>query len=291
MESIPRVIRQDLAAAITAFEKDSFSDMNMYANRLMANAAFGEVEELILPGFFLKDTASIFLKLKAMSRSAAISTAKTLTTKYLSSLKEYVSSEKIEVKLLWISFYQFSRDIRKFLTADLEKKVYADDTAFTRHAFIWLMNYMKNQKEVLLDPNNRLFKGILNEFERIFRNHSGELGDIFALSLVNALDRVYNYLMISKADDGNIDKGPLEKIVFPVIDGMEQLVYPPEEPQIAEVTHVLWNLTKQWREFFIQYMEWERFRSGVERAIELPAEMKKKLAESVSKTLEAEVRR
>lgn len=289
MESIQRVIRQDMLAGITAFEKDNFSDMNMFANRLMANAAFGDTEGLILPGFFLKEVAGMFLMLKAMPNSA-LSTAKTLTMKYLKALKEGMSGEKPNVELLWISFFQFYRDTRKFLVTDIEKKVYVDDIDFTRQAFIQLTRYMEKKKELLLDPNNRLLKGVLNEFNRIFRNHSGELVDVFATFLVSALDRVYNYVAISKTHEGKIDKGKLEKFIFPYIENMEQLIYRPEKPLIAEISHTICILTKQWREFFVQYMEWRRFESGIERAIELPAEMKKKLAESVSKTLETEIK-
>jgi hypothetical protein len=291
MESVSQVIKQDIAAAVTAFEQDNFEEMNMYANRLMANSIFGNVEDLFLPGFFLKDIAGIFLSLKAMPGSVALSTAKTVGSKYLSSSKEYTFHEKIDLDLSWVSFFQFYRDARKFFSNDTENKVYANNTTFTRHAFVWLIRYMNSQKEILLDPNNLLFRGVLNEFERVFRNHSGEVNDVLAISLVKALDRLYNYLTVARTPDGRIDESKLKLFIYPHIEATERLAYPEKTVQFSEVTHALWVITKQWREFFIQYMEIERVKPmEVQRAIELPVDIRKKLAESVSKTLEKEVK-
>jgi hypothetical protein len=291
LESVSRIIKQDIAAAVAAFEQDDFASMNMYANRLMANALFGDIEEFFLPGFFFKDIAGFFLNMKFLSKPVALSTAKVVALKHINSLKEYASGEKINVSLIWISFYQCYKDLRKFLLDDIEAKVYSDNTAFTRHSFLWLTRYMKAHKEVLLDPNNLLFKGILNEYERIFRSHSGELNDVIAISLVRSLDRLYNYLVIMKTSDGKVDENKLKLLVYPHIEMIEQLAYAPNIDVCLPATSALWNMTKQWREFFIQYMDVERVKPvEAERAIELPAEVRKKIAESVSKTLEKEVK-
>jgi len=291
MESISQAIKQDISAAVIAFDQDDFSEMNMFANRIMANAIFGEVEDLFLSGFFLKDVAGLFLNLRAMPKSAPLSTAKTVATKYVISVKEFTSAGTIDVKVLWVAFYQFSRDMRKFLTSETEKRVYSDNAVFTHHSFKWLMRYLKDHKEILQDPKNFFFKGILNEFERIFRNYSGELDDVLAISLFRALDRLYDYVAVVNAHDGKIDEDILKKSIYPYVETMEQLAYPEKREQFSDVTNVLWTITKQWRELFLQYMDIERVKAiAVQRAIELPAEMKAKLTESVSKTLEKEMK-
>jgi hypothetical protein len=291
MESVLKTVKQDIAAAINAFEQDDFSDMNMYANRIMANAAFGDDEELFLTGFLLKDIAGLFLYMKAIPKFVALSTAKTMSSKYVSLLKEMSAGEKADLKILWVGFYQFYRDTRKFLMNDIEKKVYSDNTNFTRHSYIWLIRYTRNHKETLLDPNNFLFKGILNEMERIFRTHSGELDDVLAMSLIKALDRLYEYIAISRTSDGRIDEGKLKELIYPHLETIEQIAYPEKREQFSDVTKAIWRMTKQWREYFLQYMEVERVKPiQAQRAIELPADMKAKLAESISKTLEKEVK-
>ncbi len=292
MESVLQVIKQDFAAAVAAFEQDNFEEMNICANRLMGNALFGDSAELFLPGFFLKDVAGVFLTLKSVSRTVATSTAKTVGLKYIGSLKEYSLGEKSDLSLAWISFFQFYRDIRKFFPSENENKIYTDNLVFTRHSFLWLIKYMNENKEILLDQNNLFFIGILNEFERIFRSHSGELNEVLAISMVKALDRLYNYLAVTAVtQNGKIDKAKVETLIYPHIEQMEQLIYKSGKPQLTELTNSLWIITKEWRKFFIGYMEIARVKSiGVERAIEISPEMKKKLSESISKTFEKEVK-
>lgn len=285
---LQKVTSEDAVAAIDAFQDDKFSQMNMFANRLMANAVFGDSENVFLSGFFLKEVADIFLRLKAMQKTP-ISTAKTVAMKYLSSMKESLLSGKIDVKLSWISFFQVYRDLQDFLVTDVEKKVYTKNLDFSKDAFLWIIRYLKDKKTVLRDPNNLFFKGVLNEFERIFRNHSGDLNSVFTMSLVRAMARLYDYMLIGKSEKV-IDEKKLEELLFPQIDNLEKLVYSGDNPQFEEVTHALWILVKEWREQFIKYMEPTRLAQvQVERAIEIPPEMKKKLAESVSETLEKDI--
>ena len=180
------------------------------------------------PGFFLKDVAGIYLSLKSFSRTVAISTAKTVGLKYVNSLKAYCGGDKTDLTLAWVSFYQFYRDTRKFFPSEAEK-IYTDNLSFTRHSFLWLIKHMNDKRDVLLDQNNLLFKGVLNEFERIFRCHSGELSDVLAISLVKALDRLYSYLVVSVTPDKSIDKEKVETLIYPYIARMEKLVYNSEK--------------------------------------------------------------
>lgn len=124
------VIVEDTLAAVNAFEENKFTAMNMYANRLMANTLFGDSNEIFLSGFFLKEVANIFIKMRA-NKKTPISTAKTFAKKYISSLKDQVKSGETDVKLCWISFFQFYRDLQDFLVSAIEKKVYTKNLKFS----------------------------------------------------------------------------------------------------------------------------------------------------------------
>jgi hypothetical protein len=290
MESVSQVVKQDFEAALAAFEQDNFEEMNICANRLMGNAVFGNSDEIFLPGFFLKDVAGMYLTLRAINRTVAISTAKAVGSRYIKSLKEYCAGDRTNVTLAWVSYFQFYKETRKFFPSDAEK-IYTDNLSFTRHSFLALIRFMNDKKDILLDPNNLLFKGILNEMERIFRYHSGELSDVLAISVIKALDRLYGYLLVALKPDGSVDKEKMERIIFPYVARIENLVYTSDKNQLQDVTRILWSIIKQWREFFIMYMEIAKVKSiGVERAIEISPEIKKKLAESISKTLEKEIK-
>lgn len=286
MVSVRKAIGEDLGAAIEAFRNDSFDDVNLFANRIMANAIFGTDTTLFLPGFFLKDVASIFTALKTKSKATSYSTAKSHGFKFVEYLKNSLSS--INEEQLWKEFHSFADVIRKFEMSEFEEASYSDDLKFTEDAFSWLINYLKMNSELLFDSSNLLFKGILNEMGRIFRVHSGGLSEIVLMSLVKALDRYYNYFReIYKRPNNRLDEERVKRDVLPYIDQIEKVCRP--ELKLSEADSILWNLVKGWREFFIQRMELFAPTVKFERGIEMPDELKKKLSESVTKTLEKKI--
>lgn len=286
MKSLRKVVSEDLAAGIDAFRDDSFDFVNLIANRIMANAIFGTDTKIFLPGFFLKEVASTFGVLKARKEAAAYSTAKSHGFKYVESLKKSLSS--LDEKELWKKFHAFSNKMRKFEMIEFEDGSYSDNIEFTRNAFSWLLKHLKENKDLLFDSPNLLLKGTLNEMERIYRVHSGELPEIVLISLIKALDRYYEYISRAhRKPDRRIDEENVKSKIFPYIDQIEKSYG--QELEIEEVDNILWELVKGWRAFYIQYMELPRTRVTFEKGIELPAELKKKLSESITKTLEKKI--
>ena len=283
MESLQKAVREDLKAAIEAFRNDSFDDTNIYANRIMANALFGDDVTLFLHGFFLKDVAHDFMMLKAKKEATAYSTAKSYGFKYIESLeKSFPSSDPGN---LWKEFHEYSDGIRKFLMSDFEEKSYSNNVEFTQSAFSWLVKYLKEHKDVLLDPRNWLLEGVLNELDRIFRVHSGMLSEVALRSLIKALARCYEYSRrVYRTPTGQMDETRLKANVFSYIDSIEEIYS--RGTKIDEVDEILRKLVKDWREFFIQYSEPRPARVQFEKGIELPPELKKKITESLSETLE-----
>lgn len=291
MVDLSQVIRSDIEASINAFEDNDFENMNIFANRSMANAIFGEDKKLILPGFLMKELAGIFGTLEARGKEqTAFSTAKTIGANYVSSLSKLLREKGFEENELWQKFHEVSLELRKFLMSTVEERTYKEDPEFTRYAFEWLVKYLEKKKETLFNPKNLLLKGILNDMDRIFRVYGGVLLDTHTISLVRALDRYYDYCRKAYSQsDGTLDKDGIAKTVFPFIDRIAGLSSSPSESQASIVNETLWELVKRWREFFLDYLELPRPRVEVERGIEIPEEAKRKITESVTKTLEKEV--
>jgi len=292
MESVFQAVHQDVEASIRAFEREDFENLNIFANRLMANVVFGADGKWALPGFFLKNIALIYGTLKIGAPATAFSTAKSIGNGYLNSLGKLTADGNFDENMLWREYHEFSNRIRKFLMNEFEEKVYKDNFDFTHHAIKWLIRHLDEKREVLFDPNNVFLKGLLNEMERIFRVHGGEMADTYAISLVTALDRYYDYFRLAyKAPDGCINQNKIKEIIFPFVDKIVGLLSSETGANASDVGGVLWELIRGWREFFIHYMEL-RPRPGVvvERGIELPEEAKKRLTETVTKALEREVR-
>lgn len=287
MSSLRKATEEDLRAALEAFRKDSFGDVNLFANRIMANAVFDTDTTLFLPGFFLKDAALIFGALKTREKAISYSTAKSHGFKFVEFLQKSLSSSITEEQL-WKKFHGFLDIIRKFEMSEFEKASYSDNPEFTKKAFSWLFDYLKKNTEILFDKNNLLLKGILNEMSRIFRVHSGGLSEIVLMSLVKALDRYYEYIRkIYERPNNLIDEERVKRDVLPYIDQIKKVYR--SELKLSEADSILWNLVRGWREFFIQRMELFTPTVRFERGIEMPEELKKKLSESVTKALEKKI--
>jgi len=289
MESIFQVIRQDIKTALIAFEDDNFDDMNIFANRSMANAIFGNHKKLILPGFFLKDIAIIYRDLKSRKEPTAFSTAKAVCSKYIKLLEEHIEDFSFDEKQLWEEFFKLFIDLREFRMNKYEYETHFEDLIFSRDAVKWLIEFLGNNREVLLELHSLLLRGIINEMDRIIRVHSGDLIEIYALSLITALDRFYAYFRIAYVAEEGIDKETLKKTLFSYIEKIQSLLTG-SEVQVSDVMIVLWDLVKDWREFFIRYMESLAPRPvKVDKEIEISEETKKILTEGVTKALERDI--
>ncbi len=288
MENINKIIELDIKAAVQAFKANDFSTMNTFANRSMANAIMGENKKLLLPGFFLKDLALTYGIIFAQ-KDSAISTAKTVGNSYLESVLS-ITRKPDEKKLgaLWKEFFDFNLKIKTYLKDDFERDNYmSDDPNFSHEAFVWLLNRLDESKNVLVNPRSLLLEGTINEMERIFKVHGCVERDFYTLSMMKALQRYFSYFKIAYRKEDRLDE-EVVKTVFPHIEKMKK-VLSNEKIEIEGIMDEVWNLTTKWRIFFIEYMEIKASIS-IEKAIQLPEEVKSRLTKSVTQAMEKEVK-
>jgi hypothetical protein len=103
MKSLHKAIKEDLGAAIDVFGNDSFDFVNIFVDRIMANAVFGTNTKIFLYSFFLKEVASTFGVLKTRKEPSAYSTTKSHGFKYVKRLNKSLSS--VEEEELWKEFH------------------------------------------------------------------------------------------------------------------------------------------------------------------------------------------
>jgi len=287
-----KAFRQDLLASIKALEEEDFRNMNIYSNRIMGNAIFGDNGKLALPGFFLKEIALVVGNIKTLKPTAPFSTAKTLATKYTNELFKQTNQPNFNEIDLWTQYHEFLNEIRKFTMDSLEEKAYTSpNQSFTREAFDWLISFLDKHKDILNSPKNLLLKGIINEMNRLYKVHGVQLIDIYSMSLITALSRCNDYIEISARSESDFEK----KVKTEILPYVEKtvLILRQKPPDIHLVNDLLWTLIRVWREYFIQYMERGlelRVVSEPEKTIELPEETRKKLTETITKSLEKDVR-
>jgi hypothetical protein len=133
-----------------------------------------------------------------------------------------------------------------------------------------------------------LLEGTINEMDRIFKVHGSLENGFYTLSMLRALQRYYSYFAIAYKKEDKIDESEVKKI-FPYIERIKKILLA-EKLDINEVTNVVCELTTKWRMLFIRYMEIQPT-IGIERAIQLPEEVKSRLTKSVTQAMEKEVKK
>jgi hypothetical protein len=278
---------QDLNAIILAFEGDDYENTNIFANRLMSDAAILGDRKHLLIGFFSKDVAAEMMELTATKKATALATAKAHATMFLSKMNDHAKKQAFDEEGIWNEYVILSDRLRKFHLTPHEEKAYSDDKKFTHEVATWLRQYLMEKQNLLFERKSRLLKGVLNELGRVYRVFGAEKPEVIFLSLVTALDRVCDYVRFAyRSPDGSIGSEVAKSEILPYPARISALMQG-QPIDVAAVDLLLSELIVKWREAFINYLEVPHVvRVPVEKGVQLPEETKKRIAEAVTKALE-----
>jgi hypothetical protein len=276
---ISGILKMDVEALYSAFNKEDFKKANMFANRIMSNAIIGEDPKFTIIGFFLKDISLIYLELKAKKETTMFSTAKSFGEVYIKNINLDGNLDEY-----WQRYHELCNSIRKYLQNDHEQS-YTDSIEFSHEYFRWLLEILRNEKEILLIDDNQFFRGIYSEMNRIFRVHGGGIEETYALSLIRILQFYDEYT----ASYRNAKNDIIKSSFFPYVDSTVEILSKKVVDQKA-VSILLHKIIKDWRLSFIRFTERAQFVPVKEEALPISEETKKKLADIIAKSLEEEVK-
>lgn len=280
---ISQVIKQDLKAASSAFDSDDFRLMNIFANRIMSNSILGEDSRSTLVGFFLREIARIYGQIKAREELTIFTTAKSHGYAYIKSIKL-----ENDVQAFWEQYHDFLDKTREYTLNKHEKESYEKDIKFTHFAFSWLLERLDRDRTIFFNDKNQFLRGILNEMDRIFRCHGGELIDLYALSLLKALQLYYDYIdyFFGKDEKHEIIEKSLLSYVNEITKALSK-----DTIDSKEVIHILRRIIVDWRLYFIYFMERPQIvQIREEEKVPITEETKKKISEVVAKAFQEEVK-
>jgi hypothetical protein len=284
------MLSKNIEVAKLSFKKDDFQLMNIIGNRIMSDSLFGEVREISLFGFFIKQAALNYLSLKSRLDDSDFTGTKLVGESYLNILSS--AAEKIDDVKLWADYHEFNIQIRERSILDVDKQIkeiYGDDLKITEFIRNWLIDFFSKNREILFDAKNNLVQGLIDEFQRVGFSYGYQVIDTITFSCLIALDRCWEYFVYQhNTASGEVDKEAVRTKLFPYIDKIKE-ISSSKEINYKGVTSVLSQLIESWRESFIYYHEL-RPRS-FEKPIELSEEAKKKLSAVVSKSLQKEIKR
>lgn len=280
---------KNMKIAALSFKMEDFQLMNIIGNRIMSDSLFGSSENFALFGFFAKQMALNYLSLKPRISESDFLDAKLVGEEYLDTLLS--SSEDIDIVKSWADYHEFNIKIQQYSASDIDKsikQIYGDNPNITENVRYWLIDFLVNDREMLYNSRNNFLKGLISEFQRVGLAYDYRVIDTIIFSCLVALDRYYEYFVFQHtAESGVLDTEKVKTTFFPYIDKVRQFSSS-SELDYREVTHLLWQLIKSWRESFIYYTELPY--KTVQKPIELSREAKKKLSEAVSKALQREVK-
>lgn len=280
---------KNIKVAALSFKTEDFQLMNIIGNRIMSDSLFGSIEDFALFGFFVKQMALNYLNLKPRISESDFLDAKLVGEKYLETL--LAVSKYADIAKSWADYHDFNIQIMQYSASNIDKnikEIYGDNSNITENVRHWLIDFLVHDRDILFDRNNNYIKGIINEFQRVGLAYGYGVRDTIIFSCLVALDRYYEYFVFKHTDgNGILDNEKVKTVLFPHIDKIKHFSSS-SEVDYKEVTHLLWQLIKCWRESFIYYTELPY--KTAPKPIELSKEAKKKLSEAVSKALQKEVK-
>ncbi len=280
---------KNIEVATLSFKTEEFQFMNILGNRIMSDSLFGNVKDFALFGFFVKQMALNYLNLKPRISESDFLDAKLVGEKYLETLSSV--SKYADISKSWADYHEFNIQIMQYSASDINKnikEIYGDNSNITENVRHWLMDFLVHDREILFERNNNFIKGIINEFQRVGLAYGYQVRDTIIFACLVALDRYYEYFIFKHTtENGLVDEEIVKTTLFPYLDEIKEFSSS-SEVDYKEVTDLLWQLIKSWRECFIYYTELPY--KTIQKPIELSKESKEKLSEAVSKALQKEIK-
>ena len=287
MELMKEIIKQDIAAAIQAFEGDDFGLVNIMGNRLMSNLLLVGQGDLMIYGYLLKEASKEFERIRRMGKGR-LEESKKIGRKFLEDLQAMVKDE-VDARKVWERCYEYEKSIVKYLPTDFELAAYTENPRFTRDAALWLAKHLRENKELLMKEKNRLLNGVLNELSRIINTHGPDQYSLVLYLLLVSLADYYRYL--SHMDVTEREEEFKQKI-FPYVDEITSL---DPESDLGELygraNKILGDIASKWRTYFINYMEVPEIEIVERRPrIEIPEEAKERITKTIKEAIEKEAK-
>jgi hypothetical protein len=278
---IYEVIRQDFAAATAAFEEADFSQLNMYSNRLMGNALFGNQKQYGLIGFFLKSIATDFLK--GGVNTELETRLRPIASTFISRLHECLQPTT-DLNGVWEGYFAYKESSRKLHMNSVERRVYRDNVGFTKQAFSYLADELLIG-DAVFHEHGLVSTAVLVEIDRAIRNHGAEQRELVLQSLVVAFDRLIGYMKVAFSSDAQ----GLRSTISPWLQRIKQWTSHEERLPYDEASEILCDMVFEWRRMYIRYMELGRAVPREERKIELPLQAKQKIGDTIAEALQKDL--
>lgn len=279
------LFKMDLKIFESAMKKKDFKTANIMANRIMSNAWVSDVQLYGIIGFFLRQLSIEALSSSNVNNSSAVNSILDQTSTFTDNILAQVSSEKNNLKELWISFGIAMEKSRKEILLEDEKNNYTMNLEYTNQTVQKVMQVLFTSKNILTYGSNNLIKGVLGEILRTAKAYGISTSNLHLSSLLVMIDRIDEYVGTTAIDKKDFETR-MEKEVLPYIQQLEE-VYASNMNE-EKVNHLLWDLIKTWRLYYVRFMDPRRQLQQSQQPM-IEGKIKDELIEELAEGIEKEV--
>lgn len=279
------LFKMDLKIFESAMKKKDFKTAIIMSNRIMSNAWVSDTQFYGIIGFFLRQLTMEALSSSNVNNSSAVDSMINQISIFTDNILAQVSSNKNNLKELWINFGIAIEKSRKETLPDAERDNYTTNIEYTNKTAQKVMELLFTSKDVLRYAYNNLIKGVLSEIFRVSKTYSISTPNLYLLSLLVMIDRIDEYVGMTTIDKKDFETR-MEKEVIPYINQLED-VYANKMDE-EKVNSLLWDLIKSWRVYYVRFMEPRRQAPQNQQPI-IEGKIKDELVEELAEGIEKEV--
>lgn len=282
---------EDLDAYGIAIKEKDFKWANIFANRIMSNSYLFDQKETGIIGHVLKEIASDGINLQQKKDPKQLSDYSQKSRHVVGGIITMLEKNQIDCDEVWQLYNNHQKATNKMFQSEIEQTAYPKtNEVFSISIIDKLIELLEKHSDILLEPQNNLFKGILNEAGRISKVYGLSKEEEHFVSLLRGITRIDDYIKAISKGSSFVAKS--EEQIIPLVKKIIELNHNRKENNYEkdDIDNLLWEMIKIWRFYFIKYMEVPLTSySFREEKIHSEDEEESKLVEEVKKHIEKEM--
>ncbi len=293
MDPTIEAIKKDLSAAIESFEQDKFKYVRSVGVWMIDNLAIAKRKELIIYGLFIQEVGEEFIAIKRRNEDE-LEPSKEIGTKFIKNLI-FTIDEKDDIKKVWDFYFKFKKEIFNYNKSELELLIYkGEDVKFTHQCTSMLIEHLNINKELLLEENNGLLYGIINEQLRLINLYGFETRDLLFYLMLGALIRYYLMFFEVEIKNGKESEQLSDKI-YPFVERFLEIITPENVEFDEKCNELIGDILYQNSIYVLNYLGGVKTRKNKERDDKedkmklIPKKSRERIGKVIEKAIEKEV--
>lgn len=292
MDPTVEAIKKDLSAAIESFEQNKFKYVRSVGVWMIDNLAIAGRKDLIIYGILIQEVGEEFLAIKRRNEDE-LKHSKEIGTSFIKNLI-FTIDEKDNIKKVWDFYFNFKKEIFNYNKSEFELLIYkGEDTEFTHLCTSMLIEHLNTNKELLLEENNGLLYGIINEQLRLINLYGFETRDLLFYLILASLIRYYLMFLEVEIKNGNESETLSDKI-YPYVDRFLEIISPEKVEFNEKCNELIGDILYQNSIYVLNYLAGVQTGKSKEDDKEdkmklIPKKSRERIGKVIEKAIEKEI--